>query len=308
MSALKRLALGLSLSLACLSSLSLAYELKPVQVTDNTWVLEGSRDDFNPQNGGNIANISFIATPAGVILIDTGPSLAYGKALDKVIRDTTGQEVKLVLITHHHPDHMLGNQPFAQAEIGALASTNALIASESDAMAESLYRLVGDRMRGTEVVAPNRVVKQGPLELGGYKLQLLELQGHSGADLAVLDEQTGVLFAGDMLFYQRALATPHSPGLDVWLKDLDRLQALPWKVLVPGHGPVTQDDAPFVQMRDYLNWLDQTLTQAAIEGADMLEVMRTPIPERFADISLTRHELARTVSHLYPRYEQAQWQ
>lgn len=306
MRALKRLALGLSL--VCLSSLGQAYELKPVQIADNTWVLEGSRDDFSPANGGNIANISFIATPSGVVLIDSGPSRAYGQALEQAIRDTTDQEVKLVLLTHHHPDHMLGSQPFAQADIGALASTNALIASESDAMAENMYRLVGERMRGTEVVAPNREVKQGPLELDGYKFQLLELQGHSGADLVVLDEQTGVLFAGDMLFYQRALATPHSPGLDVWLKDLDRLQALPWKVLVPGHGPVTQDDAPFVQMRDYLSWLDQTLTQAASEGADMLEVMRTEIPERFAGISLTRHELARTVSHLYPRYEQAQWQ
>ncbi len=33
------------------------------------------------------------------------------------------------------------------------------------------------------------------------------------------------------------------------------------------------------------------------------EVLATPIPERFAGISLTQYELTRTVSHLYPQYE-----
>jgi len=40
------------------------------------------------------------------------------------------------------------------------------------------------------------------------------------------------------------------------------------------------------------------------EGADMNDLLRTPIPERFAGISLTRYELIRSVTHLYPRYEQ----
>ncbi len=35
----------------------------------------------------------------------------------------------------------------------------------------------------------------------------------------------------------------------------------------------------------------------------MNEVIQSPIPERFAGISLTRYELIRSVSHLYPRYE-----
>ena len=112
-----------------------------------------------------------------------------------------------------------------------------------------------------------------------------------------------VLFAGDILFYQRALTTPNSPGLDVWLADLDTLQGLPWKRLVAGHGPVADDAAPFVQMRDYLGWLDGLLRDSAASGADMNEVIQSPIPERFAGISLTRYELIRSVSHLYPRYE-----
>ena len=77
---------------------------------------------------------------------------------------------------------------------------------------------------------------------------------------------------------------------------------------MPGHGPVASDDAPFVQMRDYLGWLDGLLRDAAASGADMNEVIDSPIPERFAGISLTRFELIRSVTHLYPKYEAQQLQ
>ncbi|MQK16753.1 hypothetical protein, partial [Escherichia coli] len=92
----------------------------------------------------------------------------------------------------------------------------------------------------------------------------------------------------------RALTTPNSPGLDVWLADLETLQGLPWKLLVPGHGPLATDPAPFAQMRDYLGWLDGLLRAAASRGEDMNEVIRAPIPERFAGISLSRYELIRS--------------
>jgi glyoxylase-like metal-dependent hydrolase (beta-lactamase superfamily II) len=171
-----------------------------------------------------------------------------------------------------------------------------------------MYRVVGDWMRGTEVLLPSQLVEAGLLTIGGHPLQLLSLTGHTGADLVILDQRTGVLFAGDLVFYQRALATPNTPGLAAWLADIDSLEKLPWKLIVPGHGPLASDAQPFVQMRDYLTWLDSALREAAQTGQDMNQVLRLPIPERFAQVSLTRYELIRTVSHLYPLYEKQQWQ
>ena len=282
---------------------ALDYHLQPREIADGVWLLEGSTDNFAVENGGNIVNIGFIETADGVVVIDTGPSRRFGEALRQSIEKTTGKPVVRVLLTHHHPDHVLGNQAFADAPIAALPETTRLLAEQGDAMAENMYRLVGDWMRGTEVVLPTEEIQEGVLAIGDRRLQLLALRGHTGADLAILDERTGVLFAGDVLFYQRALTTPNSPGLDVWLADLDRLEALPWKQIVPGHGPVTTDAAPFVQMRDYLDWLDGLLREGAEQGAEMNELIRAPIPERFAQVSLSRYELIRSVSHLYPRYE-----
>ena len=281
----------------------LRYTLQPRQIADDVWLLEGSTDNFDKANGGNIVNTGFIVTDAGVVVIDSGPSRRYGEAMRAAIASVTDRPVIKLLLTHHHPDHVLGNQAFTDVPIAALAGTTELLREQGNAMAENMYRLVGDWMRGTEVVLPSETLAPGTLEIGGRSLRLLALRGHTGADLAILDERSGVLFAGDILFYQRALTTPNSPGLDVWLEDLDTLEALPWKRLVAGHGPVADDDAPFLQMRDYLGWLDGLLREAANGGADMNEVIQSPIPERFSGISLTRYELIRSVSHLYPRYE-----
>lgn len=301
-----------TLILACCLALpaqaELRYDLQPKQIAENVWLLEGSTDNFEQRNGGNIVNTGFIVTEAGVVVIDSGPSKRYGEAMREAIAGVTDRPVIKVLLTHHHPDHVLGNQAFADVPIAALAGTTELLREQGDAMAENMYRLVGDWMRGTEVVLPNETLQPGTLEIGGHRLRLLALRGHTGADLAVLDENSGVLFASDILFYQRALTTPNSPGLDIWLADLDELQAQPWKLAVPGHGPVAGDDAPFVQMRDYLGWLDGLLRDAAASGADMNEVIDSPIPERFAGISLTRFELIRSVTHLYPKYEAQQLQ
>jgi quinoprotein relay system zinc metallohydrolase 1 len=270
-------------------------------------LLEGTTDNFAQNNGGNIVNSGFIVTAQGVLVIDSGPSKRYGEALRRAIATVTDKPVLTLWLTHHHPDHVLGNQAFADVPIAALAATTALLAEQGEAMAENMYRLVGDWMRGTEVVLPTQTLSPGLLDVGGRRLRLLGLRGHTGADLAILDETSGVLFAGDLLFYQRALTTPGTPGLDVWLSDLEQLQALPWKQIVPGHGPVASSAAPFTQMRDYLGWLDSVMREGAVQGAEMSELIGVAIPPRFAAISLTRHELIRSVSHLYPRYEQAQF-
>ena len=297
----------LTLSCASLAHAELNYDLQPRQIAADTWVLEGRTDNFAADNGGNIVNTAFIVTNAGVVVIDSGPSKRYGEALRQAIAKVTEQPVIKLLITHHHPDHVLGNQAFSDVPIAALAGTTQLLREQGEAMAENMYRLVGDWMRGTEVRLPTEALQAGRLTIGDHSLRLLALSGHTGADLAILDERSGVLFAGDLVFYQRALTTPGTPGLDVWLADIATLQALPWKQIVPGHGPLASSDAPFAQMTDYLGWLDGLLRKGAAEGAEMNALIRAPIPERFAAVSLSRYELIRSVSHLYPRYEQARF-
>jgi len=283
----------------------LEYDLRAEQVADNTWFVEGKTEDFSVENGGHIVNTAFIVTTEGVIVLDTGVSRRYGEALLALIRTQTDQPIRLVINTHQHPDHFLGNQAFADWPIAALDQTQAQISQHGDSFAENMYRLVGDWMRGTEVVVPDQVIEPSMMDVGGHRLEWMELSGHSGADLVLFDHSTGVLFPFDMVFYQRALTTPHTPGLKQWQQEIEQLQAIPFKVMLPGHGPKVTDQRALEQMHDYLGWLDQVLAASAEQGLSMTEVMTQSIPSRFDGIALRQVEFERTVSHLYPQYEEA---
>jgi glyoxylase-like metal-dependent hydrolase (beta-lactamase superfamily II) len=309
---------------------------QPQRVADGVYVLEGAREHFSRANGGDIANTGFIATPAGAVVIDTGPSLRYGQSQRAAVRAATGRDAVQVYITHAHPDHFLGNQAYAGVPVQALRPTAERIAQQGDTLAQNLFLLAGSAMSGTVVTAPtalpaldapapapstaapraraagsstpvaSRSASSRPpavVTFGGRRLQLIALQGHSGADLAVFDEATGTLFAGDLVFFDRAPTTPDA-DIAQWLAALDRLAQLPIRVLVPGHGPVVRGPEAIAQTRDYLQWVHATLRESAERGLDMNEVMRLHAPERLRRLAVLQAEWQRTVMHLYPAVEE----
>jgi quinoprotein relay system zinc metallohydrolase 1 len=302
--ALLGLMLAAAFSVGMAAASDLDYGLKPEKIAPDTYVFLGRNEDFSVRNGGNIVNTGFIVTREGVVVIDTGPSRRYAEQARSAIAATTPQPVVRAYNTHQHPDHFLGNQVYADAGIAALASTAGAIGVEGKALTENMYRLNGDWMKGTEPVKPGQIVSAGEILVGGHTLSLLPLAGHTRGDLVVLDRTTGVLFAGDLVFYNRAATTPHA-DLAAWLAALDALEKLPFRVMVPGHGPVVSDLRAIRQTRDYLVWLRSALSNAAEQGLDMNEVIALPIPERFRAIALVDNEYRRSVTHLYPGMEQA---
>lgn len=282
----------------------LTYQLEPLRIAENTWVVQGTNENFSKKNGGFIVNTGFIVTEEGVVVIDTGPSRRFGEALKAAIKKVTNQPITHVFNTHHHPDHFLGNQAFSPEKIWALPKTIEGIRVGGNELATNMYRLLGDWMRGTETVVPTQEVVDDSLDIGKHRLRLLNFTGHTGADLVVYDETTGVVFASDMLFYQRTLTTPHTPGLDTWSDELARIERLNPKWIVPGHGPIDNTGDSIKQVRAYLSWLDQRLKSATGQGLSMNEVMQLPLDPEFEALALGRYEYVRSVFHLYSLYEE----
>lgn len=295
------------LAAASLQAAEFDYALKSERVADGIHAFIGRTEDFSTANGGNIVNTGFIVAPGGLIVIDSGPSLRYGQQMRQAIAVVSGQPLALVINTHHHPDHFLGNQAFAGTTIAALPATTQGIATEGNAFAENLFRMTGDWMKGTEVVVPTRSLVAGHTEVAGRRLRLIALDGHTGADLAIYDETSGVLFAGDLVFNGRAPTTPHA-DIAHWLAALDRLEAITresgFTALVPGHGGIARDAAPIRQTRAWLNWLQGAMRQAARDGLDMNEVLARPLPAEFAGMPVAASEYRRSVGHLFPAAEQ----
>jgi quinoprotein relay system zinc metallohydrolase 1 len=269
--------------------------------------VRGADGPIERENGGAIANIAILKTAAGAVLVDAGPSLRYGEALARLAKELTGGPVVRIYLTHLHPDHVYGGASFPPDRIAATPTLKDVLNRDGRSFSDGMYRLLGDWMRGTEFQSPGLTVREGQETIGGRSFKLLPLSGHSQSDLALLDERTGTLIAGDLVFHDRAPSTPHA-DLARWRTSLDTLAALGHRRVVPGHGPVDLTPAGAIrQTRDWIDWLEATLEQAAADGLGMVEAGALPIPERFVRLKAARYELQRSVAHLYPAIEAKTW-
>ena len=135
-----------------------------------------------------------------------------------------------------------------------------------------MYRLLGDWMRGTYPVAPTVALQAEREDMGGRQFSLFYLSGHTSSDLVIRDDDTGVVFAGDLAFLYRAPTTPHADVVH-WKDSLDVLSGMDKSLLVPGHGPSDAKDESLVQTADYLDWLYGSVSDAVQRGLTMNEAM-----------------------------------
>lgn len=297
--------LFLSISSVILFANDYNYNLKPEKIAENTYVFIGKKEFFNVKNGGNISNSAFIVTKEGVIVIDTGSSSKYGQQMKEAIKKITKKPIVMVINTHHHPDHFLGNSAFKDVKIISTKYTKDDISENGDSYINNLINLTYKWMEGTRVKAPDSQLdelKDKYINLGKHKLKLIYLDGHTQSDLVLFDEYTKTLFASDLIFYNRIAATPHA-NINKWINALEELRQVDYTILVPGHGPVSTEKAPFDQVKRYLIYLDETLKNSAKEGLSVFEVLQLPKPKEFAKLSMIEDEFERSVINLYPKYE-----
>lgn len=305
------LLLGASMSptdaLAQADQAALNYQLQPRQIAEGTWVIEGAVDDFSRANGCNIINTAFITTGDGVVVINTGTSRLYGEQQRQAVERVTREPVRRVLNLNLHPDYFFGNQAWAGQAVQALPGTIAGQQAEGGAYADNLYRLCGDWMKATESTPAKTPIEPQSLVVGGHKLELRRLHGHTADDLVVIDHTTGVLFAGGLVFSKRVPTTPHA-DFSAWLESLDTLaqwqQSGVFKQVVPSHGPLHSGSVGIAETRDWLQWLTTTMRESAERGLDLSEVLRLPVPQRFMAWAAQPAELHRSLAQWYPRYEQ----
>ena len=212
------------------------------EVSPGVFVHQGRYEIFTPRNSGDTSNNGFIIGRDGVAVIDTGGSPRVGRELLGAIRVRTKLPIKYVINTHMHPDHVFGNVAFEAEKpvfVGHAKLPRAL-AARADRYLAINKELLGDAFEGERIIPPTELVKDRlELDLGDRKL-LIEAHAtaHTDNDLTVLDEKTGMMFLGDLLF------SKHVPALDGsirgWLMLIDTLKARPdIKLAVPGHGPAS---------------------------------------------------------------------
>ena len=149
-------------------------------------------------------------------------------------------QVKYLLNTHLHFDHIFGNR-FIYKEFGL--KTYAHPADEDWLThAPQRTRIFGLEFPGEPVPIGTYLNDGDILSLGRYTIYPIHIPGHSPGSLVLYIPETEVLFSGDVLF-QGSIGRTDLPGGDhkALIQGIrSKLMNLPEKtVIYPGHGPTT---------------------------------------------------------------------
>lgn len=178
-----------------------------------------------------------IRTSEGLVLVDSAmrptDAVAWRRQVDEL------GEVRYLVHTDHHPDHVIGNWWLPGTVVAHEGTRERLLsfASPPDWLErfdpEGMALMDGWHVRLPEVTFGSRLT----LRLGGVTVELSHMPGHT-LNTAVLHlPEKGVVITGDNVC-NGGLPGLHDSSIHDTFATLDAIEALGCDVLVPGHGDV----------------------------------------------------------------------
>jgi glyoxylase-like metal-dependent hydrolase (beta-lactamase superfamily II) len=226
----------------------------------------------------------------GWTIVDTGhlweAEERWRRALARLGRPRVGR----IVVTHHHPDHLLGS--------GALQSLTGAELVQGRIDHEVSSRIWGDgRFEG--VVPPEPVLlldEDDVLEVGSRRLRVFDMPGHADGHITLYDERSRELFGGDVILERITPNVSWWPGMEPdplarYQRTLERLQELAPALVYPGHhGLISDVPARAVEIlahhRQRLDETERHLREGARTPEDVLVRIwgrrLTPHEQRFA--------------------------
>lgn len=219
-------------------------DVKPERLTAHVWQIYAQDGFPTPENRGVMANVVFVVTSAGVVVLDSGCSLQHGEMAIRMIHTVTDKPVVAIFNSHYHGDHWLGNHAFVKTfgkalPIYALPHTIEQIkGAEGNLWRSLMERWTNQATMGTQVVAPNRAVQHGQtFTFGDVTLRMHHYgKAHTPSDLCVEVVQDRFTHVGDIAMENRIANIDDGsyPGTFQYYDALQ--QAAGEQIWWPGHG------------------------------------------------------------------------
>lgn len=245
------------------------------RIATGVWRIAAARGEANESNRGVTIQLLLVRDGARLWLVGSGPTPAFGAALDCAVRRTLGRRVTDVINTRAAPELALGNAAFGGARLWALPEVIDAMRTRCEACRERLARRLGATdvsLRPEDIrvplrpVAPRRAMagRLGPFDwrklarAPGERALVLR---HRASQIVVAQ---GLLWADDV----PDLRDTRSDSLLASLRTLQRLSI--GARLVGEQGGVTQPAAIAVNIA-YLEALrravDAALARGDVQGA-----------------------------------------
>ncbi len=228
------------------------------------------------------ANVAFIATGEGVILIDTPMLPTEARRWLAEIERRTKQRVLYIVNTDHHRAHVIGNQHFPTAKVIAHENAWKEMKSYGDSFRTRLLNMYRDRIpeaveewkQSLEIVKPQiTFVNRTILYRGDKEIHLIPVGGHTPATTVVYMPNEKILFAGDVVVTNRPPFLSQGDTKE-WLQALTYLRKLRYDVLVPGHGELTGKQAT-EKMSEFLRMVRRQVRSAYRAGMSKADTSRS---------------------------------
>ncbi len=228
------------------------------------------------------ANVGFVVTSEGVILIDT-PMLPDDAHLwQEEIRQRTDKEIRYIINTDHHRAHIVGNQYFPMATVIAHEFAWKNMQSYGDSFRTRLLNLYGDRIpeaaeewkQHLEITLPEITFTDRTILFSGDKeIQMVPVGGHTPATTVIYFPNERLLFAGDLVVTDRPPFLSQGNTKE-WLQALTYLRKLQYDILIPGHGEVTGKEAT-ERMSEFLRLVRRKVRSAYRAGLTKADTARS---------------------------------
>jgi glyoxylase-like metal-dependent hydrolase (beta-lactamase superfamily II) len=170
-----------------------------------------------------------------IALVDCGseesqPELLAALRALEIKRD----RISLIVLTHEHAGHAGGSTAFP----GALVVAHPLAAAKLRHGEELLTKLPLARAPDIELS------DGGALRLGGVSFDVLHMPGHTSGSICLYERSRSLIVTGDTVLARGTLPVVTQSGSSgEHLESLERLASLRARMLLPGHGPVSDDPA-----------------------------------------------------------------
>ncbi len=209
------------------------------------------------RNNVAVSDGGIIVGDEGVMVIDSLAAPMHAKSFVEAIRRVTDKPFRHLLNTHHHGDHVNGNQYFLPVEVVSHPHCREQVVRNMANAPKVWARREGWAEGGEERrVVPASVTIDGKTTYyyGQTVVEIIPMApAHTYGDLVVYLPQHRLLFAGDIAFFYVAPFANNS-HVTRWLGWIDQIMEMDIETIVPGHGPIGQK-SHLAEMGEYFQVL-----------------------------------------------------